>query len=69
MADGYPARQKIKEKLGTTKELVGVIALGYAAYDPPPRDLRTELTASWQDAVGKIDLSVAEHEPFWVNEA
>ncbi len=67
MADSYPARQKIKDELRTTKELVGVIALGYPAYEAPPRELRRELTASWQDAVGKIDLSVSEQEPFWVN--
>ncbi|PYQ31828.1 MAG: hypothetical protein DMF56_01615 [Acidobacteria bacterium] len=60
IADSYPARQSIKASLGTSKELVGVIALGYPAYDAPPRELRRTLTASWQDAVGAIDKSLSE---------
>lgn len=68
IADSYPARQRIKEGLNTTKELVGVIALGYPAYEAPPRELRREFAASWHDAVGKIDSSVSEREIFWVNE-
>lgn len=55
IADSFPARQKIKAALETSKELVGVIALGYPAYDPTPRELRKEFAASWREAVGKID--------------
>jgi nitroreductase len=62
IADSYPARQKIKASLKTTRELVGVIALGYPAYDPPPRELRRALTASWQDAVGTIDEAVSHQK-------
>jgi len=55
IADSYPVREKIKTALGTTRELVGMIALGYPAYDLGPRDIRRDLAASWADAVGKID--------------
>lgn len=66
MADSYPARQRIMRGLQTSRELVGAIAIGYGAYDPTPRVLRREFAASWQDAVGRIDLSVSEQESFWV---
>lgn len=62
IADSYPARQKIKAGLGTSRELVGMIALGYPAYDPPPRELRRSLSASWQDAIGTIDGHVPERD-------
>jgi nitroreductase len=62
IADSYPARQKIQAGLKTTRELVGVIALGYPAYDPPPRELRRMLAASWQDAIGTIDGILFEEE-------
>lgn len=62
IADSYPARQRIKAALETSRELVGVIALGYPAYDPPPRELQRALTASWQDAMGTIDGSLLEQD-------
>jgi nitroreductase len=68
MADSYPVRQRIMEALRTTRELIGVIALGYPTHDAPPRELRREFAAAWPDAVGRIDLSVSEQESFWVNE-
>jgi hypothetical protein len=62
IADSFPARQRIKAALETSRELVGIIALGYPEYDPPPRELRRELVASWRDAVGKIDQSLSDQE-------
>ncbi len=67
MADAYPARRMVMEALKTTKELVGIIALGYAAYEAAPRPLRTEFAAEWKEAIGRIDSSVSERESFWVS--
>lgn len=67
MADSYPLRERIKRELRTTKELVGAIAFGYPAHDRPPRDLQTQFAKEWKDAVGIIDASVQEQEPFWFN--
>jgi nitroreductase len=62
IADSYPARQKITAGLKTSRELVGMIALGYPAYDPPPRELRSALTAAWKDAIGTIDGNLLEQD-------
>lgn len=55
IADSFPARQKIKDALGTTMELVGLLAIGYPAAARPRRELRLDLSAAWADAVGNID--------------
>ncbi|MBK6489609.1 MAG: nitroreductase family protein [Gemmatimonadetes bacterium] len=68
MADSYPLRERIRREMQTTRELVGMLAVGWPTYGPPPRELRREFSATWEDAVGRIDASVLEREAFWVSD-
>ena len=60
MADSYPVRQRIADELLTTRELVGIIAVGYAAGRTPARAVTMEYAATWEDARGRIDSMGSE---------